>query len=52
LGKLVRQKEHIFLNTRLTNIHVTDIEKGTMADYMLKTVKRGLADFDDLLILT
>jgi hypothetical protein len=49
--KHLREKERLFVNESLARIHTTKIERGTMADYMFKTVKKGLADLDDVLIL-
>jgi hypothetical protein len=48
----LREKERLFVNESLARIDATKmIERGTMADYMFKTVKKGLADLDDVLIL-
>jgi hypothetical protein len=49
--KHLREKEQLFVNESLARVHVTKIARGTMADYMFKTVKNGLADWDDVLIL-
>jgi hypothetical protein len=49
--KHLQEKEWLFVNESLARVHVTKIARGTMADYMFKTVKKGLADFDDVLIL-
>jgi len=49
--KHLRDKERLFVNESLARVHVTKIARGTMADYMFKTVKKGLADLDDVLIL-
>jgi hypothetical protein len=49
--KYLREREQIFVNRSLARIDTTRIEHGTMADYMFKTVKKGLATWDDVLIL-
>jgi hypothetical protein len=49
--KHLREEERFFVNESLARIHVTKIASGTMADYMFKTIKKGLADWDDVLIL-
>lgn len=49
--KHLREKERFFVNESLARVHVTKIARETMADYMFKTVKKGLADWDDVLIL-
>jgi hypothetical protein len=49
--KHLSEKERLFVNESLARVLVTKIARGTMADYMFKTVKNGLADWDDVLIL-
>ena len=51
VGEHLREKEWLFVNESLARIHATRIKRGTMADYMFKTVKNGLANWDDVLIL-
>ncbi|OSI74979.1 hypothetical protein BSZ21_05330 [Bradyrhizobium canariense] len=48
--KHLRENEPIFVNQNLARIDLTRIEHGTMADYMFKTVKNGLAEWDDVMI--
>ena len=47
----LRENKRFFVNESLARIHATKIEHSTMADYMFKTVKKGLANWDDVLIL-
>jgi hypothetical protein len=49
--KHLHQEERLFFNESLARAHVTRVQHGTMADYMFKTIKKGLADWDDMLIL-
>lgn len=49
--KHLQEKHRVFFNESLARAHVTRVQHGTMADYMFKTVKKGLADWDDVLIL-
>lgn len=41
-----RQRASFYVNETLYRIHVTPIARGTMADYTLKTFKKGLVSSD------
>ena len=38
MKKHLREKEHIFKSEHLDRVHLTRINRGTMADYMFKTI--------------
>lgn len=46
-----REESSFYLNDRLARIHVTPVDRGTMADYTLKAFKHGRVDGDSILIL-
>jgi hypothetical protein len=51
LDEHFKDRSEFYLNERLARIHVTLIDKGTMADYTLKAFKHGRVGADSFLIL-
>jgi hypothetical protein len=51
LDQHFEENKRFYLNDRLGRIHVTRIQRGTMADYTLKAFKHGRAGWDSLLVL-
>jgi hypothetical protein len=50
LDQHFKDRGQFYLNDRLARIHATLVDEGTMADYALKTFKRGRFGADPLLI--